>query len=113
MRRAAVVQYRTSADSAEHNRNLIEDILIELGTCDPGGLDYQVFEFEDGVGFLHLAVFDGTTDPFAACGAHREFHRAPQHRLGAPPLTPRALRTGSNCVSSSSAAPSASSRPKT
>ena len=54
MRRAAVVQYRTSADSAEHNRSLIEDILIELGTCDPGGVDYQVFEFEDGVGFLHV-----------------------------------------------------------
>ena len=61
MRRAAVVQYRTSADSAEHNRNLIEDVLIELGTWDPGGLDYQVFEFGDGVGFLHVAVFDGTS----------------------------------------------------
>jgi hypothetical protein len=95
MRRAAVVQYRTSADSAEHNRNLIEDILIELGTCDPGGLDYQVFEFEDGVGFLHLAVFDGTTDPFADCGAHREFHRELQQRLAAPPITNRAVLIGS------------------
>jgi hypothetical protein len=95
MRRAAVVQYRTSADSAEHNRNLIEDILIELGTCDPGGLDYQVFEFEDGVGFLHVAVFDGTTDPFADCGAHREFHRELQHRLAAPPTINRAVLIGS------------------
>ena len=38
MRRAAVVQYHTSADSAEHNRNFIEDILIELAARDPGGL---------------------------------------------------------------------------
>jgi hypothetical protein len=95
MRRAAVVQYRTSADSAEHNRSLIEDILIELGICDPGGVDYQVFEFEDGVGFLHVAVFDGTTDPFAGCGAHREFHRELRHRLAAPPITNRAVLIGS------------------
>ena len=95
MRRAAVVQYRTSVDSAEQNRSLIEDILIELGTSDPGGEDYQVFEFEDGVGFLHVAAFDGTTDPFADCGAHREFHRELQHRLVAPPITNRAVLIGS------------------
>ena len=49
------------------------DILIELAARDPGGLDYQVFRFEDGVGFLHVAVFDGTTDPFEDCGAHLGF----------------------------------------
>ena len=95
MRRAAVVQYRTRADSAELNRSLIEDVLIELGTCDPGGLDYQVFELEDGMGFLHLAVFDGTTDPFANCNAQREFHRELQQRLAAPPISQRAVLIGS------------------
>jgi hypothetical protein len=95
MRRAAVVQYRTSADSAEHNRNLIQDVLIELAACDPGGLDYQVFQFEDGVGFLHVAVFDGTTDPFADCAAHREFHRQLQQRLAASPIISRAVLIGS------------------
>ena len=95
MRRAAVVQYHTSADSAEHNRNLIKDVLIELTACDPGGLDYQVFQFEDGVGFLHLAVFDGTIDPFADCGAHREFHRELQQRLAATPIVNRAVLIGS------------------
>jgi hypothetical protein len=95
MRRAAVVKYHTSADSAGHNRNLIKDVLIELAARDPGGLDYQVFEFEDGVGFLHVAVFDGTTDPFADCGAHREFHRGLQQRLAAPPITNREVLIGS------------------
>ena len=95
MRRAAVVQYQTSADSAEHNRNLIEDVLIELAARDPGGLDYQVFQFEDGVRFLHLAVFDGTTDPFADCAAHREFHRQLQQRLAATPIIGRAVLIGS------------------
>lgn len=95
MRRAAVVQYHTNANSAEHNRNLIEDVLIELTARDPGGLDYQVFQFEDGVGFLHVAVFDGTADPFADCGAHREFHRQLAQRLAAPPVTARAVLIGS------------------
>jgi hypothetical protein len=95
MRRAAVVQYHTSADSAERNRSLIEDVLIELTARDPGGLDYQVFRFEDGVGFLHVAAFDGTADPFADCGAHREFHRELRQRLAAPPVTTRAVLIGS------------------
>src|ERR1700739_1884487 len=95
MRRAAVVQYHTSNDSAEHNRDLIKDVLIELASCDPGVLDYQVFQFEDGVGFLHVAVFDGTTDPFADCGANREFHRELPERLAAPPIVNRAMLIGS------------------
>ena len=95
MRRAAVVQYQTSADSAEQNLNLIEDVLIELAARDPGGLEYQVFQFEDGVGFLHVAVFDGTTDAFADCGAHREFHRELQQRLAGPPIVSRAVLIGS------------------
>ena len=95
MRRAAVVQYHTSAESAEPNMKLIKDVLIELAARDPGGLDYQVFQFEDGVGFLHVAVFDGTTDPFAGCGAHREFHRELQQRLAAPPIVSRAVLIGS------------------
>ena len=95
MRRAAVVQYHTSADSAEHNRKLIKDVLIELAASDPGGLDYHVFQFEDGVGFLHVAMFDGTSDPFADCGAHREFHRELQQRLAAPPVVNRAVLIGS------------------
>jgi hypothetical protein len=95
MRTAAVVQYHTSADTAEHNRMLIEDVLNELGSRDLGGLDYQVFQFEDRVGFLHIAVFDGTSDPFARCDAYREFHRHLQQRLTAPPIISRAKLIGS------------------
>jgi hypothetical protein len=95
MRRAAVVQYRTSAHTAEDNRNLIKDALIELAACDPGGMDYQVFQFEDGVGFLHVVMFDGTTDPFADCSAHREFHRELRQRLAAPPTISHAVLIGS------------------
>jgi len=95
MRRAAVVQYETITGSAEQNRSLIEDVVIELGLRDPGGLDYQVFQLEDGVGFVHVAVFDGSSEPFADCRAYREFHRDFQQRLATPPTISRAVLIGS------------------
>jgi hypothetical protein len=95
MRRAAVVQYHTNAYSAEENRSLIEDVIAELTARDLGGLDYQVFQFEEGVGFLHVAAFDGTSDPFADCEAYRRFHRDLQKRLAAPPIISRAVLIGS------------------
>ena len=95
MRRAAVVQYQAIADRAEHNRSLIEDVVIELGVRDPGGLDYQVFQFDDGVGFLHVAAFDGTSEPFADCDAYRVFHRDLKQRLATPPTITRAVLIGS------------------
>lgn len=94
-RRAALVQYQTVTHAAEQNRSLIEDVVIELGLRDPGGLDYQVFQFEDRVGFLHVAVFDGTSEPFADCGAYRMFHRDLQQRLAGPPTISRAVLIGS------------------
>lgn len=94
MRRAAVVQYHTNANSAAHNRALIERVVDELRARDPGGLDYQAFQFEDGTGFLHVAVFDGTADPFAGCDADREFHRELDKRLATPPVISRAVLIG-------------------
>ncbi|OBF44786.1 hypothetical protein A5787_12975 [Mycobacterium sp. 852002-50816_SCH5313054-b] len=94
MRRAAVVQYHTGTTSAEHNRALIEEVLDELKSRDPGGLDYQVFQFDDGTGFLHIAVFDGTADPFADCKADRHFHHDLEQRLATPPTITRARLIG-------------------
>lgn len=87
MTRAAVVQYHMTTVSTERNTQLIEDVLVELAARDPGGLHYQVFRFDDGVGFMQVAVFDGTTDPFAECSAYRNFHRELGDRLAAPPVT--------------------------
>ena len=94
MTRAAVVQYHTNTVSTEHNHQLIEDLLGELAARDPGGVHYQVFRFDDGVGFMHVAVFDGTTDPFAECTAYRKFHRELGDRLAAPPIVVRAMLIG-------------------
>jgi hypothetical protein len=86
LNRAAVVQYFTTDQGAQRNRELIEDLLRELAARDPGGVDYQVLMFDDGVGFMHVVSFDGTADPFAECVAYREFHRALAERLATPPV---------------------------
>jgi hypothetical protein len=93
--RAAVVQYFTTNEGAPRNRELIEQVLCELAARDPGGLDYQVLMFDDGVGFMHVVAFDGTTDPFAECAAYHEFHRALAERLATPPVVMYATLIGS------------------
>lgn len=95
MRKAAVVQYFTTDDAAQRNRELIEAVLGELAARDPGGVDYQVLMFDDGVSFMHVVAFDGTTDPFEGCGAYREFHRELAKRLATPPVVMYAAVIGS------------------
>jgi hypothetical protein len=95
MNRAAVVQYFTTNEGAPRNRELVEDVLRELAARDPGGLDYQVLLFDDGVGFMHVVAFDGTTDPFGDCAAYREFHRELAERLATPPVVRYAAFIGS------------------
>ena len=90
-----MVQYFTTDEGAQRNRELIEDVLRELAARDPGGVEYQVLMFDDGVGFMHVVVFDGTTDPFADCAAYREFHRALAERLATPPVVRYAALIGS------------------
>jgi hypothetical protein len=90
-----VVQYFTTNQDAQRNRELIEDVLLELAARDPGGVQYQVLMFDDGVGFMHVVTFDGTTDPFADCVAYREFHRALAERLATPPVVMYAALIGS------------------
>jgi hypothetical protein len=95
VKRAAVVQYFTTSEGAQRNRELIEDVLIELGARDPGGLHYQVLMFGSGAGFMHIVAFDGTSDPFADCAAYREFHRELAQRLATKPVVTHAMLIGS------------------
>jgi hypothetical protein len=94
MANAAIVRYHTTNESADDNQRLIEDLLAELAAWDPGGLLYRVLRFDDGIGFMHVAVFDGTADAFAPCAAYPAFHRDLGHRLAEPPTVMRATTIG-------------------
>lgn len=92
--RTALVQYVTTKDAAQRNRELIEDVLRELAARDDGGVLYQVLMLDDGVGFMHVVAFDGTADPFGECAAYHEFHRELAGRLAAPAVVTRAKLIG-------------------
>lgn len=90
-----MVQYSTTNQGAQRNRELIEDVLMELASRNPGGVQYQVLMLDDGVEFMHIVAFDGAADPFADCGAYREFHRELAQRLATKPVVTRATLIGS------------------
>jgi hypothetical protein len=83
--KAIVVQYRTRPDAAERNQQLVERVFKELRRRRPRGLRYMVFRIEDGVGFVHVAIFDGDDDPLAESAAFRRFQEGTAERLVGPP----------------------------
>ena len=82
---AIVVQYRTRPDAAEPNQQLVERVFDELRRRRPRGLRYMVFRLEDGVGFVHVAIFDEDDDPLAESAAFRRFQERTGERLVGPP----------------------------
>jgi hypothetical protein len=85
MPKAVVVQYETRPDVAERNQQLIERVFEELRALQPRGLRYMAFRLEDGVGFVHVAIFDGDGDPLAESAAFRRFQEGTAERLVGPP----------------------------
>jgi hypothetical protein len=83
--KAIVVQYRTRPDTAEPNQQLVQRVFEELRRLRPRGLRYMVFRLEDGVGFVHVAIFDGEGDPLAESAAFRRFQEGTAERLVGPP----------------------------
>jgi hypothetical protein len=73
MAHATVVHYTTTPEGAEENARLIRDVFAELADQRPEGLRYAAFRLDDGVSFLHVAVFDGADNPLPALAAFREF----------------------------------------
>jgi hypothetical protein len=83
--KAIVVQYRTRPDVAERNQQLVERVFEELRRLQPRGLRYMAFRLEDGVGFVHVAIFDRDDDPRAESAAFRRFQEGTAERLVGPP----------------------------
>jgi hypothetical protein len=48
-------------------------------------LRYLAFRLEDGVGFVHVAIFERNDDPLAESAAFRRFQEGTAERLVGPP----------------------------
>jgi hypothetical protein len=53
-----LISYLTDRATADANQELIERVFDELEVTDPGCLRYMSFRLADGVGFVHIGIFN-------------------------------------------------------
>ena len=75
-----VIRYRTKPERADENEHLVRAVYAELADAKPEGMRYATFRLEDGVSFLHVAVFDGDDNPLSRSAAFAEFQSGIQDR---------------------------------
>jgi hypothetical protein len=73
---ATVVRYTTHPETADENERLIRAVFAQLAEQRPAGLRYLAFRLDDGVSFLHVAIFDDDHNPLAELSAFSEFTSA-------------------------------------
>jgi hypothetical protein len=73
MSHAAVVRYTTRSEHAEDNERLIRAVFAQLAEQAPAGMRYSAIRLEDGVSFVHVAVFDTDDNPLARLPAFDAF----------------------------------------
>jgi hypothetical protein len=80
-----VVRYRTTDETTDENRRLVEAVYAELAESRPAGLRYGTLRLADGVSYLHVAVTEGETSPLPGLASFQEFQRGIGERVAAPP----------------------------
>ena len=95
--KAVVVQYRTKADRADENQELIEAVFAQLGERSPKGFSYNVFRLEDGVSFVHVVVEHDVESPdsLQEVPAFQAFVADIADRCDVPPVAKGATLVGS------------------
>jgi hypothetical protein len=70
-----MVRYTVKPERVRENEELIRAVYEELRRDEPAGLHYATFKLDDGVSFVHLAVFDADSDgsQLSKLRAFREF----------------------------------------
>ena len=95
MRVAKVIRYQTRPEHAAENERLIRDVFAELAAEQPEGLRYASFRLDDGVSFVHVAVFDGDVNPLSTSTAFAEFQSGIGVRCAEGPVAADASLIGS------------------
>ncbi len=70
-------------------------MFAELATTQPDGMRYASYRLDDGVSFVHIAVFDGDDNPLERVAAFREFASGVQQRCAEGPVASGASAIGS------------------
>jgi hypothetical protein len=89
-----VIRYRTKADRADENAELVRAVFAELAADDPGGLRYVTLRLEDGVSFVHVAMLEGEVNPLASSPAFKRFQSEIAQRCDEGPIAQDATVVG-------------------
>ena len=90
-----VIRYTANAQSAEENERLVRGVFAELAQEGGEGLRYAVFRLDDGVSFVHVAVFEGDVNPLSSSTAFAEFQSGIGERCAEGPVAADASLIGS------------------
>ncbi|MDX1577120.1 MAG: hypothetical protein R3266_01495 [Gemmatimonadota bacterium] len=85
--KTTIVRYKVTAERADENRAYIARVFEELDRERPEGLRYVSFNLDDGLTFVHIAVFEGEGgNPLTETAAFREFVADIGDRCEEPPV---------------------------
>jgi hypothetical protein len=85
MSKATIVRYTTRPETAEENERLIRAVFAQLADERPDGMRYMAVRLDDGVGFVHVAIYDGDDNPLSKLAAFGEFVSAIDTRCAVGP----------------------------
>jgi hypothetical protein len=81
-----VVRYRTKADRADENQQLVEKVFAELAETRPAGFRYLALRLGDGNSFVHIATeLEEHGSSLAEVPAFQAFVAGIAHRCEEPP----------------------------
>jgi hypothetical protein len=95
MSQNVIVRYRTTAETAEDNARLVEDVYAALADLAPAGFHYTTYRLGDGTTFVHVAEQEGPDNPLTTLPAFAEFQRELPQRCAEPPSPSAATIVGS------------------
>jgi hypothetical protein len=91
----AVIRYRTKADMADKNAELVEAVFAELKAAHPDGVHYLSLRLEDNT-FIHIVettAEDGSS-PLPKLAAFQAFQDGLRDRCAEPPVRNSAIVVG-------------------
>ncbi len=91
-----IVRYKVKPDKVEENEQLVKEVYKQLHQEKPDGLSYATFKLEDGLTFIHVAVYIGEGKaPLPGFQAFKNFTANVKDRCDEPPVVNQVTEIGS------------------
>lgn len=91
-----VVRYRLKPERVKENEGLVGQVYKQLQELNPDGIHYLTYKLEDGVTFVHIALYetDDAHKAFTSLPAFKNFQENVKARCEEMPLVSKATQIG-------------------